>query len=434
MKNRFLLISLSSATLMFELPITSVARALGHLGPNWAYTLSYLIHPAILFAATLLASGDYSRPLGRNRHAVILLLMVYGVGLLVSGLENSADFRYFLPLFFLGPVLMSIIIITVRTQEMMTDVVTAVFYAGCVWSVVFLFLFAWDWSVFFERYQYIKLQGFLAILQSSKYPGENIDYSGTYFYRYLGNSNKQSNIIFLTCIIGSYLVARGRLGGIKFFTFCLPMVLIMAILGSRAVILLGAIVAVILAITHVRSLRSKTIWLLTPLLPLAISLANPTLKARWLDTSSLVERTAIADAALEGGGREILGGGLPIHPVADADHSLLFGYGAGKFGPTIGRLPEAGSHIFFMDVWIEAGLIGLLAMLIIFFGLSLRSFLILLRTRLEDQNALFSCVGISVVLALGMREYSLVYLFTQSISAVLPTLFFVLALDKLEGP
>lgn len=414
--------------LLFELPVTAVIRRVGSMGPEWFEALSYFIHPAALLALVLLIFHDRHAPLGRERTIAIALLLTYGVGLILSGWINGSEFAHVAPLVILGPVLMSVLIYSVRTEETLITAAKALFFAGAAWSAVFLCLFAWDWSVLLDRYPHIQREGLMGVLRSARYPGESINYDGTYFYRYMGNNNKQSNILLLVSLVGGYLVARGRLTGPKYFLLCLPVYLLIIALGSRAAILVGAALCIALMLVEMRSIRLRVLAFTSLLFPLAAVALTPALRNAWLDPTTLVERAVIADAAFAGGGEAIPGGGTLVAAVITTDHSLAFGYGAGKFGPTIGRLPEAGSHIFFMDAWIEAGVLGLAALVVLFAWLAFRSGRQMLKAGFKDHSAIFAFSGISAVLILGLREYSFVYLFVQSTSAVLPALFMALAL------
>lgn len=434
----------------FELLISiarhKLALAIGPVG--------LLFHPAVPFAVACLSRGRFMA----NR-ALLLALGTYAAGLIISGLVTGSQPFHVISVVALGPVLMAVIIATLDDEDDLLDRVIAAFVAGvAVWASIFVLWFAITAAKIIsiqpelltgpslgKVFLWLRLPGALA--------------SEFYFFKLLGNYNKQSNIIVLSLILSGYLYVKGRWTCREWAISTTPMLLILLVMFSRGGFAVLALVVAGLAITALlRRARWRQFAVAATMACAVLASASlPELRGYWRNFGSLEERATIMAGSVAGDNHAYSATGevrndpsRPLSPHFDPstpekstaetqssgkkpsdddrceakppEPSMvfhLFGYGLGHFGPTICRLPEAESHNAFQDAWIQGGILGFVGYSSIFIVGTLAGARRLIKTRLADTSALFGLAIVLAVMALAQREFAFVYLWVQSAGGVL---------------
>jgi O-antigen ligase len=96
----------------------------------------------------------------------------------------------------------------------------------------------------------------------------------------------------------------------------------------------------------------------------------------------------------------------------------FFGLGPGEYGLRTTGLPEGSTHNLFVDVWLESGILGVAGLLLLMGSTAVRGAYQYVRNQ-GPPEALFSVLGIAAIGALGLREYSLAYLYATSMGTTL---------------
>lgn len=422
--------------LVFEIPLTSLVRY--KLEIAFLDTLAVWLHPAAIVFGALTFMAYRSRARGTRRQVVaVACLGLYGLGLTLSATVLGSSSRHAVPLVLLGPVLMAAVLLALKDRETIALAAVAMSVALAVWSALFSVLAVLNWRTLLDRRPALAALPLDHQLFNLRYPGIDVDYDGLWFYEYVGNTNKASNILVLGLVLVSYAYVTRHLTTYVFAALAAPMAFLTLLLFSRGALFTLALVTALIVMVRLRSRNLSGRYYLVAvvlLAPLLCSVLTTDMRMRWVDLSSTTQRAAIVTGDLRDDEGRRGEGGATRTPWLSIPNPVL-GYGSGNYGPTIGGEAEAGSHLFFYDVWIEAGAVGtagLAGMFLLGIGWASRA-----RVLLDPQRelGLFGLTGLVGVLLLGLREYSLVYLFVQSTSAVVPAIFLaMIAVERNRVP
>lgn len=257
----------------------------------------------------------------------------------------------------------------------------------------------------------IKYQTISDMLIYARFPGEEVLRLGEfYFFLIVGNVNKASNIVLLQFLFFSWAYLEKVITTRFFSLISILMCLALMIFFSRGAFLVSLSIFFVFAVWSLYSSRKdfKRIWFvaLTALIPFLLSVSTPVLRSYWGNSSTIQTRLVQW---------EQLAGNASISSLSVKDY--IFGLGSGGYGTKFFNSADAGTHNFFLDLWMQAGLLGLLSFISLLFVLFKTSINLMKYNSSSSGVVLFSVLG--AVLVLGFREFDLVYLFRSNTTAFL---------------
>lgn len=429
--------------LQFSVVRNKLALAIGPVG--------LLFHPALFFAVACLLRSPM-RTVG-NR-ALLIAITLYATGLIVSGILTGSQPFYVISTVALGPVLIAVMIATIDDEEFLDRIIEAFVAGASLWSLIFAVWFAYTASKIVtiqpEIMDGLPLDRLFLWL---RLPGALV--SDFYYFKLLGNYNKQSNILVISLILSAYLYVKGRWSWRIWVLTTVPMSIMLLVMFSRGALTVLAIVAISLAFTALLHREKRQIAVAAAMAVVILaSVSMPELRAYWHNIGSFEQRVAIMSAAASAKSGEFSasgevvavqpsqpGGAWIIHNATQPTASpptmkqsfgikddskcdaispepdlkfYLFGYGLGHFGPTVCRQPEGESHNAFMDSWVQGGILGMVGYVAIFLIGIYVGARRLIKTRFADISVLYGLAIVLAVMALALREYAFVYLWVQS--------------------
>jgi hypothetical protein len=432
---------LCMAAIPFEM-IISVARhqlAL-HIGP-----FGYLLHPATGIAIGCLMLRPRLRI--KEEKWILWCLAIYAVGLAVSGAVIGSSPFYVISTLALGPLFMALVIVVLTDDDLATDAIKAFLIGVSVWSAAFFIFYLWNAHAIIDRFPFYTTLPFGQFMMALRSPGEDL-WRDLYYFKLLGNFNKQANILTLSLILASYLYVRGAVSLKSWLIFTIPISVMLFLMFSRGAFVALGLFAVGLALTSLISSHSerRLVSSAAALLVVLFSFSTAEWRDYWHDKGSIVQRDAMAASVFSGSERFLKSGELAAvrngsgGPKTDefceaqeperSSKMELFGYGLGNYGPTICRGPGAESHNAFIDAWIQGGVLGFVGYVGLFITALVLGIARLFRSRFEDQAALFGLAVVSAVAVLAMREYAFVYLWVQSAGGFLLALGIAMITSK----
>lgn len=464
---------LAACALPFELILTSVFRY--KLGP-WLGSIAWVVHPAIPLA--LVCCGvPWWRGLRGDRYRCwwLALLAIYATGLVLSGWIMGADRRHLLPGLLGGPVLIAVVFGAMRDPAMRASLLSGWITGMIAWAVLFLFLYRSYFAGLMAQFPDLTSLSWDARVIALRVPGETGLVRGFYFWEFMGNYNKTANLLLLTLLLAGYLHVMGaRRAAWLWWGAVVTVGAMLILVFSRGTLALAGIFGAALVGVGLftwkreREVARRCLAVALPCLALCgVSFSGPGFRAYWRDSSSFAERMVIVNSVGDQTGRETLqrqagdASGLrvswnkgeakgsasaanPFASPAQSDARItksaamhpFWGYGIGRFGPSIGRQPEAETHVAFLDAWVQGGVLGFAG----FCGLFLVAGIAFLRTAWRRGLSTPLILSTGLVLVLGclcLREYALVYLFVQTGGAFLLAAGFgllFLATESQAGP
>ncbi len=424
------------AALPFEMIISVARHQLAiRIGP-----LGYLLHPTFGMAV----SGCFLQPhmhVGRRKW-FLAFLAIYAVGLGSSGLVTGSVPFFLFSVWAMGPLFMAFSIVIFADSDLLNDAIVAFVIGISIWSIVYFLFFLWTAHVIVGRFPVYNSFPFGEFMMALRSPGEDL-WRELYYFRLLGNFNKQANILMLSLILASYLYVEGRLSLKGWSVATMPIAIMFLLMFSRGAFVALILVAIGLLATSalvrrpIPQLSSASIMLLI----VFVSLSNATWRAYWHDQGSMVEREEMAEVAVSGSATILKSGELVTRSSENLKSCsarepertakfFVFGYGLGNFGPSVCRGSGAETHNAFIDAWVQGGLVGFVG----YTGLFVVAFTLgifeLIRSRFTNQVALFGLAVVCSIAVLGMREYALVYLWVQSAGGFLLALGIAMIVSK----
>lgn len=396
----------------------------------------YLFHPAVGAIAGLL----WFR--GRTNSPAVLTwsLVLYGSGLIVSGVVNGSSPFYIGSVMILGPFLM----VAVQSVDgrLFIQVAKAFVVGQAFWAACFLCFLAWNFSLMIEIEPEISRGSFGTMLLRAR--GDEDLWSLMLYFKLLGNFNKQANILAVSLILTAYLFVMCHLSRALWLLCTMTMaVMTLAIFSRGAFVVLLLATAGLVAVSYwSRQRRRQVAAAIGVCAASLISFTTPEWRDYWRNLSTIEQRKEMAASALDGSNPYLSNGHLASEERAGSTHAskalpsqrqtkaapdlceakepersltfFIFGYGLGNYGPTICRAPEAESHNGFVDAWIQGGVLSAIGYAAMFIVAVLVALGRLYRSRLSDADALFGLAIVTCIAVLAQREYALVYLWVQS--------------------
>jgi len=243
----------------------------------------------------------------------------------------------------------------------------------------------------------------------------------------LGNVNKASNYAVLGLVIFSYLYAIKRLKPVWYIGSGLLVATLLLLTFSRGALAVCGLVAVGLALVTMWRSRLSTVaigdtrrqWLVAVLflLPFLLSISTETFRHAWVDSETMKTRfDQWREVTSEVG----------TSPSSTSLGLLVFGYGPGNYGLQHYGAVEASTHNLFLDIWLDSGVLGLGGfVMLISFALWRGGRRLLMAP--SCQAPLYGLIGLCCIVVLGLREYSLVYMYVTGLGAVYVGIFVGLA-------
>lgn len=411
------------AALPFEMLISPVRHKLALLlGP-----IGYLFHPALGVVIGLAMAGARVE---LQKHALFFILLgVYALGLIISGVFTGSPPFYISSMVVLGPLFMSAVLMFLGNKEIRDDVILVFVVSMSAWSLLFIIAAVVTASFVLSIHPEWSSFPLDRLMMAIRNPGPEIADS-LLFYKLLGNYNKQSNILVISLILAAYLYVRDKLPTWAWVSMSAAMSMMLLLMFSRGALVAIGLVGLVLGIISLfRSDRRSLQVAASMIIALAVSFSTGDLREYWKNDGSLVQREVIVSGAFVGNSKVFLKNGEvasfsdPRSPeeqvlpcvVEAPERSMKFyllGYGLGNFGPTICRLPEAESHNAFVDAWIQGGIISFLG----FTGLFLVAVGMVKpwRSWSSNNDVVYGLAIVCAVAVLSMREYTFVYLWMQS--------------------
>lgn len=435
------LILICVAAIPFEILISVARHQLAlRIGP-----LGYLLHPAFGIAIGCLILQP--RLHIRESKWFLALLAIYATGIAISGAINGSLPFYVLSALALGPLFMALVIVVMIDDEIVTDAARAFLIGVSVWSVAFFIFYLWNARIIVGHFPVYWSFPFGKFMMALRSPGEDL-WRDLYYFKLLGNFNKQANILSLSLILGAYLYSRGDISFRRWVALILPISVMLFLMFSRGAFVALALFSVALASTSFLSGRPvrHLVASAAALVIVLLSFSTAEWRDYWRDKGSIAQRETMATSAFSGSAKFLKSGELAPVSSGDVPPSLnelckakepertvklsLFGYGVGKYGPTICRGAEAESHNAFVDAWIQGGVIGFIGYAGLFLAALIMGAMRLFRSRFKNDTILFGIAIVGTVAILAMREYALVYLWVQSAGGFLLALGLSLILAR----
>lgn len=358
---------------------------------------------------TMLAS-NFTKELIKNKSAKIWLM--YGFVVYVNSYLHSGDMLKATSYVLLGPVFMGIVLLTHLRVNLIKFCIIPFLVGLAVWALIFLALYIYMMVDLPSILPHFAGYSFGEKIIVARAPGVDYNnlYNNYYYYKYILNVNKQSNVILLSMLFVIYLYHEGVFKFVRFLALFIPMALMLLVLFSRgALIVLGVVgfFNVILNLFFLYSKRSSLIGfggraLVTGFFSLCVvmfSVSSHYLRNYWLDFHSAIERVDILKMTLASSGEK----------------EWLWGYGLDGFPlSTYGD-----SHNMFFDAWVYGGVIGA-SIFIIGIFMPICNMLINFKGECFNfWNWYWRLIMLLALIMLGFREFSLNFLTSTSSAAFL---------------
>ncbi len=439
----------------FELLI-SVARhklsiAIGPVG--------LLLHPAVPFIVACMLQG-----IGRDNHrALLAVIFLYATGLVLSGIVTGSQPYYVISTVGLGPALIAAMIITINNEELLDKIIEAFVVGTAAWALIFAIWFAYTaTNIITMQPNLLDDLSFGRLFLWVRLPGAAA--KEFYYFKLLGNYNKQSNILVICLIFSAYLYVK-RTWSLRMWTLAIiPISTMLIVMFSRGALSVLALVASCLLISALLrdQKRQQLATAAAMIFVILLSISTSEFRNYWRNTGSVEERMTIMTSGVTADNSSFSSTGglvldaqppLEVHTspkanvvepsIALAEKSkceaqppernlafYIFGYGLGNFGPAFCRLPEGESHTAIYDAWVQGGVLGAIGYVMIFLiGIRVGIGRIF-KTAFADTAALYGSAAVLAILGLGIREYSFVYLWVQSAGGFALVIGLLLVLDR----
>jgi len=444
---RFAAIGLTTlllAALLLLLPAENwasgrIAATLGHPDGSWVRLASLATATALTTLAVWLLAGRPRVPQRRVFGTVTLLFVISGTIPVATSIVTGGILSLAVREAWLGHIAPAIIVMGILTlPPLVARRLWVAFFAGwCLYLLVALLAVAGS----------TPSDGWRALGPSARlvmWKFEMLDTS-LLFTRWVGNSNKASNVLLLGLLLAPAFMGlrrsmfigdavsddrRGtdpvRLVAAVYFVLA---TLLMVLLYSRACLFLLPIAVVAGGWWSVFRKRSSRIALAGYVAMLtAIMVGLPTTRnALFFGSYPTGESQGFLSTYTMEGGRfdqaqDVLGG------LAE-ESNWLFGVGSGQYGMQTSGSADAGTHNYLLDIWLAGGILSFVLSLLWICICATYSGL-----RWREPSGRLGIVAIFMLLLLMSREYSAAYLGALSMGGIFIMLVIATTTGALRTP
>ncbi|PIK14673.1 MAG: hypothetical protein CES88_10065 [Halobacteriovorax sp. JY17] len=234
------------------------------------------------------------------------------------------------------------------------------------------------------------------------------------FHMLVGNTNKASNIYTLCGLLVSFLYMNKKLSKLQVVLVLMSICLVQLVLFSRAAMLMlfaiGAALCVFYSFKGVN--RQKVLLFLC--IPFLVSISTPMFRDYWTNMSTLnlrfLQQKKVVQFKAEEYKEKRLG-------------ELFLGMGPGGYGLKYYKSRDAGTHNFFIDIYLAGGIVSLVSIVLLFLSMIKRTYL-----HKEVLNKTFFTSVLVVVFVLAFREMNFLYLYRLGQFGFLFYLFYFVAI------
>lgn len=397
-----------------ELPIAQAAHALmrNHVG------LVYLaFHPytLLVFGVLLMVLNEGKVSFEGTSPLALLGVAALFLGVIASGWANSAEPSLVLRYLWFGPlgILIGLLLFQMLDAR---HVVSGLLVALSLWACVSLVVYVLD---LLEVVDQLGISSADQLVLALRYPASF--QTSVWYDDFLGDMNSASNYALLGIVLLGLLITSNVKSWIAFLLY-LPLATLMIISFSRGAFIASlslAIVCMTCAFYHyvfrfdkpdaVRGSRAYLFSLML-LIPLLVSFSAEGFREHWRDTDTITYRVAelrnVSKAPLDA-------------------KTVVFGYGLKDHSQESYGSTKSGTHNFFVNIWLNSGLPGLIGIIAL---MTCGSFYYrrLLRSGVSALHV-FGSLGLLAIALLGFRQFELTNLNVTSMAAVMLGVFVAMA-------
>ena len=369
--------------------------------------IRYFFHPSLLLFIMLLIHNlkNYKKYKQNVFYKIEYIgACLLAVGYTYAGVVNSSDYIFLVSAVVFGPIFFILLTNFLIENNNMNTFLPIIMASYAFSSILFLILYLNYFSSEFS------IQDIGTTVLTKKY---KLYKDG--FTSFMGNLNKYSNFLTLSTLICLYLSLKKNY---KFLFMLIPILLLNIVLLSRASIIISLIGSIFIILYYYQKEKNNNvnrIYIICGIFLFSIlPFCNKKIYDYFINSLTLDERYQIWAEFLQ----NIYSRFFDAPTIYKGILSLFYSFGIGNYSRLLNKLPEGGTHNIFLDAFSEAGLIGLIGMILLFSSLFKWKYYALLIKKKISIKTFLGLVLLTSVLILGLREYNLVYNKSQTMGTM----------------